>query len=46
MPVTFLQQYDHTFKATRDSSLSEPIVEHIRQNRHKHVRQPQVYFVG
>ena len=46
-PDTFLPQFDHALSnATRDGSLGEPMVEHIRQNRHKHVRQPQVHFVG
>ena len=47
MPATFLQQCDHALgNATRDGSLGDPMVEHIRQNRHKHVRHPQVHFVG
>ncbi len=46
MPATFLQQRDHALgNATRDGSLGEPMVEHIRQNRHKYVRQPQVHLV-
>ena len=47
MLATFLQQCDHTLgNTTRDGSLGEPIVEHICQNRYKHVWQPQVHFVG
>ena len=46
MPATFLQQCDHALgNATRDGSLGEPMVEHIRQNRDKHVRHPQVWLV-
>ena len=47
MPATFLQQCDHALgNATRDDSQGEPMVEHIRQNWYKHVRQPQVHFLG
>ena len=47
MTATFLQQCDHTLgNTTRNGSLGEPMVEHIDQNRHKHVQQPQVHFVG
>ena len=47
MPATFLQQCNHALgNATRDGSPGEPMVEQIRQNRHKHVRHPQVHFVG
>ena len=47
MPATFLQQCDHTLgNATRNGSIGKPMVEHIRQNRDKHVRHPQVHFVG
>ena len=46
MPATFLQQCDHALRnANRGGSLGEPMVEHIRQNWHKHVRHPQVHFV-
>ena len=45
MPAIFLQQCDHVLgNATRDVSLYEAVVEHIRQNRQKHVRQPQVHL--
>ena len=47
MLANFLQQCDYSLgNAARDGSLSKPMVEHIRQNRHKHVRHPQVHFVG
>ena len=38
MLATFLQQCDHALgNATRDGSPGEPMVEHIRQNRDKHL---------
>ena len=46
MPATFLQQWDHNLgNTTRNDSLGKPMVEHIRQNRYKHVRYPQILFV-
>ena len=45
MPATFLQPCDHALdNATKNSSLSEPMVEHIRQNKHKHMWQLQVQW--
>ena len=44
---TFLHQSDHTLSNdTRNGLPGKPVVEHIRQNRVKHVRHPQVHFVG
>ena len=40
------QCYHALGNSTSDGPLGEPMFEHIRQNRHKHVRQPQVHFVG
>ena len=46
MPATFLQQCDHAHgNATRNGSLGEPMVEHIRQNRYKHVWHPQIHII-
>ena len=43
MPATFLQQCNHTLVMLTGMA---PWANHIHQNRDKHVRHPQVDFVG
>ena len=48
MPATFLQPCDYPWEYNRgwiSGWIPESIIEHIRQNRHKYVQQPQVHFV-
>ena len=47
MPAIYLQQCDHTLgNTTSDAFFGEPVVEHIRQKRQKHVRKPQAHSLG
>ena len=47
MPAAFLQLCDPTLdNATGNGSLGKPMIDHIRQNKEKHVQHPKVHFVG
>ena len=46
LPPYFSNVITHLVTLPAMASWAKPVVEHIRQNRHKHAQQPQKHFVG